>query len=181
MAAVFGTPVSGQKPMAWTLLLWRLDGSTEVYVFIWVCYGFVDFDSPAAAQKAVASLKASGVQAQMAKRKWEQMKTEVKVEQCVGVCALVFVITVDLRDDYCYSRTPPLPHLRFLRQALRQTALTSVTGKLDRYIRLAQPMLSFFFSVTPCAPLFWTCLCGAGAVSSRSFYSRVKSGHTERR
>ncbi|CAL8356568.1 unnamed protein product [Arctogadus glacialis] len=31
------------------------------------CYGFVDFDSPAAAQKAVASLKASGVQAQMAK------------------------------------------------------------------------------------------------------------------
>ncbi|XP_051791620.1 RNA-binding motif, single-stranded-interacting protein 3 isoform X2 [Erpetoichthys calabaricus] len=31
-------------------------------------YGFVDFDSPAAAQKAVASLKASGVQAQMAKQ-----------------------------------------------------------------------------------------------------------------
>ncbi|ERE74901.1 RNA-binding motif, single-stranded-interacting protein 2 [Cricetulus griseus] len=31
------------------------------------CYGFVDFDSPAAAQKAVASLKANGVQAQMAK------------------------------------------------------------------------------------------------------------------
>ncbi|KAJ7401410.1 hypothetical protein BTVI_96320 [Pitangus sulphuratus] len=31
-------------------------------------YGFVDFDSPAAAQKAVASLKANGVQAQMAKR-----------------------------------------------------------------------------------------------------------------
>ncbi|XP_073424723.1 RNA-binding motif, single-stranded-interacting protein 3 isoform X3 [Dendrobates tinctorius] len=30
-------------------------------------YGFVDFDSPAAAQKAVASLKATGVQAQMAK------------------------------------------------------------------------------------------------------------------
>lgn len=30
-------------------------------------YGFVDFDSPAAAQKAVSSLKATGVQAQMAK------------------------------------------------------------------------------------------------------------------
>lgn len=30
-------------------------------------YGFVDFDSPAAAQKAVAALKTSGVQAQMAK------------------------------------------------------------------------------------------------------------------
>ncbi|KAK7139581.1 hypothetical protein R3I93_016651 [Phoxinus phoxinus] len=31
-------------------------------------YGFVDFDCPAAAQKAVLSLKASGVQAQMAKQ-----------------------------------------------------------------------------------------------------------------
>ncbi len=30
-------------------------------------YGFVDFDSPAAAQKAVAALKTTGVQAQMAK------------------------------------------------------------------------------------------------------------------
>uniref|UniRef100_A0A8C1YP20 RNA binding motif, single stranded interacting protein 2b n=1 Tax=Cyprinus carpio TaxID=7962 RepID=A0A8C1YP20_CYPCA len=31
-------------------------------------YGFVDFDSPASAQKAVTALKASGVQAQMAKQ-----------------------------------------------------------------------------------------------------------------
>uniref|UniRef100_A0ACB8EMC5 Uncharacterized protein n=1 Tax=Sphaerodactylus townsendi TaxID=933632 RepID=A0ACB8EMC5_9SAUR len=31
-------------------------------------YGFVDFDSPTAAQKAVTALKASGVQAQMAKQ-----------------------------------------------------------------------------------------------------------------
>ncbi|VTJ60528.1 Hypothetical predicted protein [Marmota monax] len=30
-------------------------------------YGFVDFDSPLAAQKAVTALKASGIQAQMAK------------------------------------------------------------------------------------------------------------------
>ena len=30
-------------------------------------YGFVDFDSPAAAQKAVHALKTSGIQAQMAK------------------------------------------------------------------------------------------------------------------
>ena len=30
-------------------------------------YGFVDFDSPASAQKAVTALKAGGVQAQMAK------------------------------------------------------------------------------------------------------------------
>lgn len=38
-----------------------------LYMCMCVGYGFVDFDSPAAAQKAVASLKASGVQAQMAK------------------------------------------------------------------------------------------------------------------
>lgn len=31
-------------------------------------YGFVDFDSPAAAQKAVAALKTTGIQAQMAKQ-----------------------------------------------------------------------------------------------------------------
>lgn len=36
-------------------------------MYVYIGYGFVDFDSPAAAQKAVASLKASGVQAQMAK------------------------------------------------------------------------------------------------------------------
>ncbi|KAI4889666.1 hypothetical protein NFI96_011024 [Prochilodus magdalenae] len=35
-------------------------------------YGFVDFDSPAAAQKAVNALKTSGVQAQMAKKERER-------------------------------------------------------------------------------------------------------------
>ncbi|KAF3840043.1 hypothetical protein F7725_018760 [Dissostichus mawsoni] len=43
-----------------------------------LCYGFVDFDSPAAAQKAVASLKASGVQAQMAKQQ-EQDPTNLYI------------------------------------------------------------------------------------------------------
>lgn len=50
-------------------------GVTEMQLFVstnqgfcvFTGYGFVDFDSPAAAQKAVASLKANGVQAQMAK------------------------------------------------------------------------------------------------------------------
>ncbi|KAG8572899.1 hypothetical protein GDO81_012212, partial [Engystomops pustulosus] len=41
-------------------------------------YGFVDFDSPAAAQKAVASLKATGVQAQMAKQQ-EQDPTNLYI------------------------------------------------------------------------------------------------------
>lgn len=40
---------------------------TNARFCIFAGYGFVDFDSPAAAQKAVASLKANGVQAQMAK------------------------------------------------------------------------------------------------------------------
>lgn len=39
----------------------------KLSVFCISGYGFVDFDSPAAAQKAVSALKASGVQAQMAK------------------------------------------------------------------------------------------------------------------
>ncbi|KAM9221775.1 LOW QUALITY PROTEIN: RNA-binding motif, single-stranded-interacting protein 1-like [Dugong dugon] len=41
-------------------------------------YGFVDFDSPAAAQKAVFALKASGVQAQMAKQQ-EQDPTNLYI------------------------------------------------------------------------------------------------------
>uniref|UniRef100_A0AAV2K062 RRM domain-containing protein n=1 Tax=Knipowitschia caucasica TaxID=637954 RepID=A0AAV2K062_KNICA len=41
-------------------------------------YGFVDFDSPAAAQKAVAALKAAGVQAQMAKQQ-EQDPTNLYI------------------------------------------------------------------------------------------------------
>lgn len=45
-----------------------MDNKENVYLSVYFSgYGFVDFDSPAAAQKAVASLKANGVQAQMAK------------------------------------------------------------------------------------------------------------------
>ncbi|KAM5288283.1 RNA-binding motif, single-stranded-interacting protein 2 isoform 2-T2 [Ctenodactylus gundi] len=41
-------------------------------------YGFVDFDSPSAAQKAVTALKASGIQAQMAKQQ-EQDPTNLYI------------------------------------------------------------------------------------------------------
>lgn len=45
-----------------------MDNTENLYLSVYFSgYGFVDFDSPAAAQKAVASLKANGVQAQMAK------------------------------------------------------------------------------------------------------------------
>ncbi|XP_071585517.1 RNA-binding motif, single-stranded-interacting protein 2 isoform X2 [Heliangelus exortis] len=48
-------------------------------------YGFVDFDSPTAAQKAVTALKASGVQAQMAKQQ-EQDPTNLYISNLpVGV------------------------------------------------------------------------------------------------
>ncbi|XP_041701202.1 RNA-binding motif, single-stranded-interacting protein 1 isoform X6 [Coregonus clupeaformis] len=42
-------------------------------------YGFVDFDSPAAAQKAVHALKTSGIQAQMAKQQQEQDPTNLYI------------------------------------------------------------------------------------------------------
>lgn len=48
----------------------------SLYVFVPAGYGFVDFDSPASAQKAVTALKAGGVQAQMAKVRtpmWEHL------------------------------------------------------------------------------------------------------------
>jgi len=38
-----------------------------MYCVLFIGYGFVDFDSPVSAQKAVTALKTSGVQAQMAK------------------------------------------------------------------------------------------------------------------
>lgn len=43
------------------------DVSVSLCVLVPAGYGFVDFDSPASAQKAVTALKAGGVQAQMAK------------------------------------------------------------------------------------------------------------------
>lgn len=42
-------------------------------------YGFVDFDSPAAALKAVHALKTSGIQAQMA-------KVSLSQTYCVCIC-----------------------------------------------------------------------------------------------
>lgn len=39
----------------------------DSFLFVSAGYGFVDFDSPTSAQKAVTALKAGGVQAQMAK------------------------------------------------------------------------------------------------------------------
>ncbi|XP_056464015.1 RNA-binding motif, single-stranded-interacting protein 1-like [Gadus chalcogrammus] len=42
-------------------------------------YGFIDFDSPAAALKAVHALKTSGIQAQMAKQQQEQDPTNLYI------------------------------------------------------------------------------------------------------
>ncbi len=52
-------------------------------------YGFVDFDSPAAALKAVHALKTSGIQAQMAK------------VSLVQACVCVFVLLVNISVGLC--------------------------------------------------------------------------------
>jgi uncharacterized protein YegP (UPF0339 family) len=58
---------------------------------IFTGYGFVDFDSPAAAQKAVASLKANGVQAQMAKVRLLRFAcVRARVYVCICKCVLKY-------------------------------------------------------------------------------------------
>ncbi|XP_014827159.1 PREDICTED: RNA-binding motif, single-stranded-interacting protein 2-like [Poecilia mexicana] len=54
------------------------EGGEECQVVLRGGYGFVDFDSPASAQKAVTALKAVGVQAQMAKQQ-EQDPTNLYI------------------------------------------------------------------------------------------------------
>lgn len=56
-------------------------------------YGFVDFDSPAAALKAVHALKTSGIQAQMAKVSLAQA--------CVRLCVYIFVLFVTVDMGLC--------------------------------------------------------------------------------
>ncbi|XP_045919301.1 RNA-binding motif, single-stranded-interacting protein 3-like [Micropterus dolomieu] len=74
-----------------------------------VCYGFVDFDSPAAAQKAVSSLKATGVQAQMAKQQ-EQDPTNLYISN----------LPVSMDEQELENMLKPLGHVistRILRDA----------------------------------------------------------------
>ena len=61
--------------------MWITDGSKTIH-FIQTGYGFVDFESPTVAQKAVTALKNKGIQAQMA-----------KVHKCV-VLSLLYVLSV---------------------------------------------------------------------------------------
>lgn len=60
-------------------------------------YGFVDFDSPAAALKAVHALKTSGIQAQMAK------VSLVHACVCVPTCVCVHVF-VCVCGHICLAR-----------------------------------------------------------------------------
>lgn len=66
-------------------------------------YGFVDFDSPAAAQKAVASLKANGVQAQMAKvslLRQDGLYAGLPLCVCVSVCDQTLVPWREQTQNY---------------------------------------------------------------------------------
>uniref|UniRef100_A0A3B3UJ26 RNA binding motif, single stranded interacting protein n=1 Tax=Poecilia latipinna TaxID=48699 RepID=A0A3B3UJ26_9TELE len=65
-------------PITCFIFLFSFSFLPLLFGFLCAGYGFVDFDSPAAAQKAVASLKASGVQAQMAKQQ-EQDPTNLYI------------------------------------------------------------------------------------------------------
>lgn len=56
-------------------------------------YGFVDFDSPAAALKAVHALKTSGIQAQMAKVSL--------VQAFVYVCIFVLLVNISMGLCFC--------------------------------------------------------------------------------
>ncbi|XP_034066217.1 RNA-binding motif, single-stranded-interacting protein 3 isoform X4 [Gymnodraco acuticeps] len=75
-------------------------------------YGFVDFDSPGAAQKAVSSLKATGVQAQMAKalQQQEQDPTNLYISN----------LPVSMDEQELENMLKPLGHVistRILRDA----------------------------------------------------------------
>ena len=56
-------------------------------------YGFVDFDSPAAALKAVHALKTSGIQAQMAKVRHAGIQTYF-IFTCMGILYICTVVCV---------------------------------------------------------------------------------------
>ena len=60
-----------------------ITGRSRIFHFIQTGYGFVDFESPTVAQKAVTALKNKGIQAQMA-----------KVHKCGVVLSLLCVLPV---------------------------------------------------------------------------------------
>jgi uncharacterized protein YegP (UPF0339 family) len=72
----------------------RLPVSANKGFCIFTGYGFVDFDSPAAAQKAVASLKANGVQAQMAKVRLLRFAcVRARVYVCINISPLLWAVS----------------------------------------------------------------------------------------
>lgn len=81
-------------------------------------YGFVDFDSPAAAQKAVSALKASGVQAQMAKVSREPVITSLVLGFGPEARHVAFPITIHtpssipVSHGYFWTLVPCLHILR---------------------------------------------------------------------
>ena len=75
---------------------------TNARFSIFAGYRFVDFDSPAAAQKAVASLKANGVQAQMAKVSLLRQRGSVHMWTlvCVSVWEHMLVLHSEQTPNY---------------------------------------------------------------------------------
>uniref|UniRef100_A0A3Q0SX01 RNA binding motif, single stranded interacting protein n=1 Tax=Amphilophus citrinellus TaxID=61819 RepID=A0A3Q0SX01_AMPCI len=107
-------------------------------------YGFVDFDSPAAAQKAVASLKASGVQAQMAKQQ-EQDPTNLYISN----------LPVSMDEQELENMLKPFGHVistRILRDA---NGLSRGVGFARYAVYIINPYLclSLSHTIAPSEPL----------------------------
>uniref|UniRef100_A0A8C9RJ06 RNA binding motif single stranded interacting protein 3 n=1 Tax=Scleropages formosus TaxID=113540 RepID=A0A8C9RJ06_SCLFO len=101
-------------------------------------YGFVDFDSPAAAQKAVSSLKASGVQAQMAKQQ-EQDPTNLYISN----------LPVSMDEQELENMLKPFGHVistRILRDAngVSRGVGFARYGTLQFFLSPTEPLLCKF-------------------------------------
>lgn len=100
----------------------------------------MDFDSPAAAQKAVSSLKATGVQAQMAKVRELLEQISIPPSCYKSIFIVIFQIAVPLNEISCQRYTVKLRICKFF--WLIQASLTSLL------------LVSISFELSACAPFF---------------------------
>lgn len=89
-------------------------------VCVCVGYGFVDFDSPASAQKAVTALKATGVQAQMAKVEYVSLPQK----------RISTHFHVTRKDKTCYPKLSYNGSLRTVVAEVLTHSLTGITPKM---------------------------------------------------
>lgn len=103
-----------------------------------VGYGFVDFDSPAAAQKAVSALKSSGVQAQMAKVRLSFKSTPhtLHIQSNTRSIIILFCIVSSITSTWMWLftilRDSFLPHfLYFIAKCSQKLDFQRINLRLD--------------------------------------------------